>query len=486
MIRLLCCILLAISLTSAVFAGDLNAEIRAALSDKLLAKAEVGVRIVRLGDVPSETRLVYEHNATTPLIPASNLKLITTAAALDTLGPDFRFRTALYSKGQDLAIVGDGDPALGDDEMLRKVGWDTLTVFNLFAKQLQERKMTAANNLLVDDSIFEQIFQHPNWPQKQDDRRYMAGVAGLNLNTNCIDLTVESNGYGRTVSYTLNPPTKYVNIRNGCKHGNDNAIVLSRTVGTNDILLAGETRGSTNVPVTVNIEDPAMFAGTVLMETLTSSGVHFSGTAQRDRTIRQQLAHPNANGWTVIAAHETALPTALARANKDSQNVYAEALCKRLGAASNATGDWKNGPAAMAAFMKRIGVADNQFSFDDGCGLSKQNAITATALTQVLTYNYHTKNRQAFFSSLAVAGVDGTLEDRFRGSDLRGRVFGKSGFVEGVSALSGYFRGKDGHWYAFSILMNGIPRQSNGQIKPVQEKIIAAVDRSLSTDVAGR
>lgn len=486
MIRLLCCIFLAVSLTSTALAGDLNAEIKAALADKLLAKAEVGVRIIRLGDVPSETRLIYELNPATPLIPASNLKLVTTAAALDTLGPDFRFRTVLYAKGQDLAIVGDGDPALGDGEMLRKVGWDTLTVYNLFAKQLLERKITSVNNLLVDDSIFDQTFQHANWPARQDDRRYMAGVAGLNLNTNCIDVTVESNGVGRVVSYTVNPPTRYVNIRNTCRHGNDNAIVLSRTVGTNDILLAGETRGTTAVPVSVNIEDPALFAGTVLMETLSSAGITFNGTMQRDRTIRQQLAQPNAGGWTMIAAHETALPTVLARANKDSQNVYAEALCKRLGAATAGAGDWKTGPAAMAAFMKRIGVPDNHYSFDDGCGLSKQNQITATAITQVLAYNYYTKNRQAFFSSLAVAGVDGTLEDRFRGSDLRSRVFGKSGFVEGVSALSGYFKGKDDQWYAFAILMNGIPRMSNGQIKPIQEKIVAAVDRNLSTDVAGR
>jgi D-alanyl-D-alanine carboxypeptidase/D-alanyl-D-alanine-endopeptidase (penicillin-binding protein 4) len=134
----------------------------------------------------------------------------------------------------------------------------------------------------------------------------------------------------------------------------------------------------------------------------------------------------------------------------------------------------------MTAFMKRIGVPENQFHFDDGCGLSKQNNVSATALTQVLTYNYYTHNRQTFFSSLAVAGIDGTLEERFRGSDLRTRVFGKSGFVEGVSALSGYVHAKDGHWYAFSILMNGIGPKTNGAIKPLQEKIITAVDRSVT------
>jgi D-alanyl-D-alanine carboxypeptidase/D-alanyl-D-alanine-endopeptidase (penicillin-binding protein 4) len=85
---------------------------------------------------------------------------------------------------------------------------------------------------------------------------------------------------------------------------------------------------------------------------------------------------------------------------------------------------------------------------------------------------------QNFLSSLAVAGVDGTLDDRFRGSDIRGRLFGKSGFVEGVSSLSGYLHARDGGWYAFSILMNGIPHLSNSEIKPLQEKIVKAVDAS--------
>src|SRR4051794_12304881 len=110
--RLFCCLLLAIALVSPAFAGELNGEINAVLNDKLLAKVNVGVRIVRLGEAPSETRIVYEHNAAEPLVPASNLKLVTTSAALDTLGPDFRFRTLLVGKGQDLAIVGDGDPSL--------------------------------------------------------------------------------------------------------------------------------------------------------------------------------------------------------------------------------------------------------------------------------------------------------------------------------------------------------------------------------------
>lgn len=461
-------------------AGDIADDIRAILNDKLLAKPQVSIRVVRLGDTAAAVKVIYEHNPTLPLIPASNLKVVTTSAALDTLGPDFKFRTMFAIKGDDLAVIGDGDPTLGDAELLKKVGWDTLTVFNAWAARLKEKNVTTAHNLLVDDSIFEQLFQHPNWPTKQDDRRYMAGVAGLNLNANCIDVTVNSNGFGQLVSYTLNPPTKYVTIRNTCVHGNENLIVLSRVPGSNNIVLGGESRGSTVAPVSANVEDPAMFAGTVLMETLSSAGITFSGTAVRDRTVRTQLSTKDNGGWSIVAVHETPLPVVLGRANKDSMNLYAESLGKRMAAEINhQTGDWKSGAAAMAAFMKRAGVADNQYQFDDGCGLSKQNNITTEAMTRVLVYDFYSRNRQTFFSSLAIAGVDGTLDDRFRGSDLRGRVFAKSGFVEGVSALSGYFKAKDDNWYAFSILMNGIPPKSNSAYKQLQEKIITAVETNV-------
>lgn len=469
----------------AAVAGDLQADIRAVLNDKVLSKAEVGIRVVRLGDTPASSQVVFEHNPTTPLIPASNLKLITTSAALDALGPDFKFKTRFVVKGQDLAVIGDGDPTLGDSEMLKKVGWDTLTVFNAWSARLKEKQITTAGNLLVDDSVFDEVFQHPNWPPNQGDRRYMAGVSGLNLNANCVDVTLTSNGYGQLVTYHLNPPTSYVAIRNSCLHGNSNSIILSRTPGTNQIVLGGESRGSTTIPERVNIIDPSLFAGTVLMETLTNNGVRFTGGVTRDRTIRNESTNP-ANGWQVLAVHETGLAMALARANKDSMNVYAEALAKRLAFEVSKPGpdgkkppaDWKAAAAAMGAFMQRVGVPENQYSFDDGSGLSKQNAITPFAVTHVLAYDFFHANRQAFLSSLSIAGQDGTLDDRFRGSDLRGRVFAKSGFVEGVSALSGFFKAKDDRWYAFSILMNGIPPKSNGTVKPLQERIVMAVDNA--------
>jgi D-alanyl-D-alanine carboxypeptidase/D-alanyl-D-alanine-endopeptidase (penicillin-binding protein 4) len=165
----------------------------------------------------------------------------------------------------------------------------------------------------------------------------------------------------------------------------------------------------------------------------------------------------------------------LKRANTNSINLYAESLCKRLGhETSRQPGSWENGTAANAAFLKSLGVDESEFKLDDGCGLSKQNRISADALARILTFNFHSANREVFRTSLGVAGVDGTMENRFRGTDLKGRVFAKSGFVNGVRALSGYLHTRDDQWYAFSILMNKVPETP--EIKTIQDRIVKAID----------
>jgi D-alanyl-D-alanine carboxypeptidase/D-alanyl-D-alanine-endopeptidase (penicillin-binding protein 4) len=465
-------------------AADLDGEISTVLHDKLLAKAEESIEIVRLGNVPADGKLLFRHNSDIPLIPASNLKVITTSAALDRLGPDFKFRTQLVWHDNDLILIGDGDPTFGDAELLSRVGWDVNTVFKNWGEALKKMSLPPVRNVVVDDSIFEETTLHPRWPVDQVQKRYMAEVAGMNLNANCLDVFVRTSSPGEIVGYILNPDTHYVNFQNTCVTGNENAVWLSRVAETNNVIMRGQAAVSTNVPVSVTIHEPAMFAATVLAENLTNAGVEHSGDVHRDRTVRDQLKKAQASGdksWVVLAVHETPIERVMARANKDSMNLYAECLCKRLGAdVSGQSGSWQNGPAAVGEFLKKVGVADSEFKLDDGCGLSKQNVISASAMVKTLTYDFFSPNSHLFAGTLAVAGVDGTLDDRFRGTDLKARVFGKSGFVNGVSSLSGYLHAKDGQWYAFSILMNGIPAQSNSAIKFLQEKIVRAVDSSTA------
>lgn len=478
--------------------AGIDSEVKAVLKDRLMRNASVGVEVVRLGTAAADAKEVYARDAATPKVPASNLKLATTSAALDYFGPDFKFRTVLLKHGDDLVLVGDGDPTFGDAEYLRRVGWQTTTVFEGWAAQLKKMNVGTVRDVVVDDSVFDTDFFHPNWPGGQLTKDYMAQVSGLNFDANLVDLVVQSTTPGARVNVSLDPPTDYVTVPlNRCVTGTSNAVSVDRQEGSNALTLRGQAPSRGGARVSVTVHDPPLYAGSVLAETLSAAGVKVGGRVRRDRTARQERIKAGDAGaaqWAVVGIHETPIDAALGRANKDSVNLYAESLCKRLGHASATTastwasGSWANGTAAVAGFLKRVGVPEAEFHLDDGCGLSKQNVISPHALVTVLTYDFCGKNHDVFLNSLSVAGVDGTLERRFEAPhmrDLRRRVLGKSGFVEGVSTLTGLLHARDGNWYAFSIMMNGIPRGSNQEIKPLQERIVRAIDADAAV-AAGR
>ena len=468
---LLLCALFA--LTPPAARADLASDVKKVLQDPFLAHAKFGVELVRLDDGGRAAGL-FEDHAATPMVPASNLKIVTTSAAMEKLGADFKFRTLLLRRGQDLVLVGDGDPSFGDAELLKKSGWDVQTVFRAWATALAKANIGPVRRLLVDDSVFDEQFLNPNWKEYPFLERYVSEVGGMNLNFNCADFYIKPNGPGRVVSFITDPPTRYFSVKNSCVEGAGNSVWISRQGDGNEMLLRGETPRANETPVYVTIHDPPMYAGTVLAETLEAAGIHV-GAVERDRTVR--AAYQNApSDWTLLAAHQTALTTVMARANKYSKNLYAECCCKRLGYAASGEGSWRAGTEAAGEFLRSIGVPEAQFHLDDGCGLSKSNFITADLMTRVLEHDFYGPNRQTFMDTMAIVGVDGTMEDRFRSTDLRGRVHAKSGFVNDVSCLSGYLLGRDHHWYAFSILFNELPAGGTGQAKAIEERIVHLVD----------
>ena len=461
--------------------ADISSDVDTVLRDKLLQRASVGIEMVRLGASDGQAVEVYKHDSRKPFTPASNLKLVTTSAALDRLGPDFKFRTFLLLHDNDLVLIGAGDPNFGDSEYLRRVGWKITTVYENWAAQLKKVGVTKVRNVIVDDSIFDQDFLHPRWPSNQIDHWYVAEVGGMNLNINCLDLSVDA--ATSPVRVSVSPPTKYIDIQNSCVPG-ANAVQIGRKHDTNEVIIRGQASSAVPGPFQETIHDPAMYAATVLAETLKAAGVEVGGKVLRD--TKAHIERERSPGqWRAVGVHETPIAVALARANKDSINLYAECFCKLLGhEASHAPGSWENGTAAVGAFLQQVGVGASEFRLDDGSGLSKQNSVSPHALARVLEHDFLGKSSDAFVASLSVAGVDGTLEDRFRGTDLRRRVVGKSGFVEGVSCLSGFLRARDSQWYAFSIMMNGIPYKSNTLAKVLQEKIVRALDNHVTTQAA--
>lgn len=454
-----------------VYAG-VKESVDSVLSDPYLKKVDVGIKLVRLGHTADQDQTVYEHRAEAGMIPASNLKLVTTSAALDLLGRDFVFRTMLVQKGEDLGLIGDGDPTLGDAELLKKVNWKSTTLFEKWAESLKTRGLGQANHFFYDDSIFDQQYQHPNWPLDQIHKRYVAGVAGLNFNANCLDFYLTTRGQGQIVDYSTDPPDIDIPVRNTCVQGKQNAVWLSRAGGSDQIILRGQTPASNIEPISVTVNNPPHFTAQVFRNVFRANGIDITGDPMRSPELRSSL-----NQWTILAVHETPLVQVLSRANKDSMNLYAEALLKRTGAAiSDQPGSWENGISAVTKYLISLGVQPNQFVLDDGSGLSRNNRVSPDLIVRVLRHQFHGENRDLFLSTLSVGGGDGTLENRFTNTPLKNRVFAKSGFIDGVSALSGYVQTTDNQWYVFSILFNGISKGTNATAKKMQERIVLSLE----------
>src|SRR5947209_974221 len=181
-------ILLAVALLGAwavAARAELQKDIQSILADELLRNASVGVAI----EAMPEGRVLYRHNEHQLLMPASNMKILTTSAALNLMGADFKFRTMLVQRGDDLVLVGDGDPAFGDAELLKKSGLSATAVFEQWATQLKGRTF---RHVLVDDSIFEPSAIHPRWDAKQFQNKFSAEVSGMTFNLGSVELAVKS------------------------------------------------------------------------------------------------------------------------------------------------------------------------------------------------------------------------------------------------------------------------------------------------------
>jgi D-alanyl-D-alanine carboxypeptidase/D-alanyl-D-alanine-endopeptidase (penicillin-binding protein 4) len=225
--------LVASLLPTPLLRGSIDSETTAVAQDRLMQRATLGVQVMRLGTSPADLQELYNRNGHTPLTPASNLKLVTTAASLERLGPDFKFRTLLLLRGQDLVLIGDGDPTFGDSGYLKKFGWKATAVFDGWVAQLQKLGITSVRDVIVDDSIFDENFFHPDWPVHQIDAYYEAEVGGMNFNASQIDITV---GGGREP--ILTPSTRYVQLRAIPMPGR--SMTVNRQPGTNVINLKGE------------------------------------------------------------------------------------------------------------------------------------------------------------------------------------------------------------------------------------------------------
>jgi D-alanyl-D-alanine carboxypeptidase/D-alanyl-D-alanine-endopeptidase (penicillin-binding protein 4) len=392
-------------------------------------------------------RELYTVRPDEPFMPASNMKLSVSAAALDTFGPDKTFDTILALHGDDLWLIGTGDPAIGDPAIEKKRGRVPTSVLDDWATALMQRGVTQIKgNLYFYDGAFDDVRYNTHWSKSFHGDWYAAPVGGLNFNDDCVDLRIYPTADGKPVSYTVMPPVQNIKIVNECVTGaGEDQPSIERAADSNTYTIKSACTRPTDLK-SKSVIDPGPFFADALRTRLEFRGITIAGETKRAQRPSTTSLIPA--GAEIIATHKSAITDVLWRINKSSQNLFADAMFKLLGG-----GTWEGGSDAVHAFLKKAGIDDAQYKVVDGSGLARENRVTARLQTDLLAYMAKHRDADVYRASLAAAGVDGTL--RVRMADLKGRVQAKTGYIGGVRALSGYVQKSDGKWLAFCIIYNG-------------------------------
>jgi D-alanyl-D-alanine carboxypeptidase/D-alanyl-D-alanine-endopeptidase (penicillin-binding protein 4) len=436
----------------------------AALSFKTKdAKAGIQVVSARTG------KAVYSLREKEPFLLASNTKLLTTAAALARLGPDFKFRTSVGLVGNDLHVFAGGDPNLSG----RFHQDDPTAIFRQWAEKLKAAGAAKLGNLVLHTGIFDDQHLNPGWKDYDPWWWWSAPFGALSLNDNCVDLTVEPQAEGEPCRIVVSPPTAYVRIVNETKTAAkpQKPFGFTRKPGTNVLTLRGETGAKGTYSVAVH--DPTLFFATVLVETLARAGIDVEGKIEESAQPLEEV-----RGLKEVAAWESDLGATIATCNQPSQNFYAEMILRTLGWKAKGKGTLENGLTAVREFaVGEVGL--ESVSQEDGSGLTRENRASAGDLARLLLHMRAHKHGKTFVESLPASGAEkGTLRRRMTAADLKGRVRAKTGHIGGVSSLSGYADSADGDTYVFSILVNGPPGGPVAGADRLQDRICEILVRN--------
>jgi D-alanyl-D-alanine carboxypeptidase/D-alanyl-D-alanine-endopeptidase (penicillin-binding protein 4) len=445
-------------------AHALNQEVGRALQ----VTAALGVHIVDLASGDT----VYAYNADEPRMIASNSKLFTTAAALDTLGAGYLFETRFVSRGVvrdgvlegDLGVIGGGDPHISG----RDFGGDSYGAFRPWAAALRERGVRKVQgDLWLAHGLFEPLRIHPDWPREQLTRWYEAPVDALSFNDDCIMVRVTPSRTGGMAKVELIPDLPVVRIDNSAHTTNNRRaqrLIVARTDDT--IVVRGAVwQGSGPSDTWVTVPDPVDYFGRALKAALAEEGIEVTGG------LHQVPQLPGAV-WERVAVHRSDLVSVIDVTNKRSQNYYAETLAKKIGATRCQEGSWREGVRAIREFAVNLGIPANSFTMADGSGMSRDNRFPPRALTTLLRHMYYHPAGREFAESLPYGGEDnGHWKYRFGVPPYRGNVLAKTGTLEAVSALSGYAKAVSGKSYAFSLLFNRVGGDAHG----AQDRIVMAL-----------
>ena len=473
-----------------------NRQALAQQIDKIVSEPDVsrsfwGIEVTSLKDGST----LYSRNADKLFTPASNTKLFTTAAALALIGPDYKFKTTIETNGSidrygrltgDLFVVGRGDPNISGRILpyyLRTERKDpALKVLEELADQVVAKGVKYIDgDVIGDDSYYAFERYGEGWAQDDMVWEWGAPVSALTVNDNVVYVSIfPADKPGDKAFVQIAPFAEYYKIDNRVmttpQGTGPRRIYITREPGSNQLTLFG------NIPVddvganeALAIEDPAEFAAQVFRSMLERRGVVVYGHPKTKHTELATLSTfsitttapagggdgesrpkpPNPDSRSLLANHESQpLMTDLKVINKVSQNLHAELMLRLLGREKGNGGTIESGLEVVRSFLLQAGIHSDEYVFFDGSGLSRQNLVTPDAVTKMLAYADSQPWGKAYADTLPVAGLDGSLSERLRGTPAQGRVLAKTGSLGHVNALSGYINTLSGDRVAFSIMCN--------------------------------
>ncbi|WP_040208809.1 D-alanyl-D-alanine carboxypeptidase/D-alanyl-D-alanine endopeptidase [Neobacillus jeddahensis] len=427
------------------------------------AIAGISIRSAVNGEV------LYDYQGNVRLRPASNMKLLTAAAALSVLGSDYTFATEVYANGPvkkqvlqgNLYIKGKGDPTL------LKMDFDTLASE---VKKKGIKKITG--DLVADDSWYDDVRYSLDLPWSDETTYYGAQISALTVSptkdydSGSLRVSVKPGLInGDPVQITITPKTNYVKIINCAQTGaidSKKEITVKREHAKNTITIEG-TLPLKSKPTTewIGVWNPTTYANTLFKQSLAQQGVKVLGK------IKQGTVPDTAR---MVTNHSSMrLADLLVPFLKLSNNVHAEMLIKEIGKVSKGEGSWDKGIPVMKAEVAKLGVNPSTLVIRDGSGISHVDLIPANQLTQLLFAVQKETWFPAYLHALPVAGakekmVGGSLRNRLKSQATIGKVKAKTGTISTVSSLSGYVTTKNGETLIFSIMLNNLLDENKGKV----------------------
>jgi D-alanyl-D-alanine carboxypeptidase/D-alanyl-D-alanine-endopeptidase (penicillin-binding protein 4) len=465
--------------------ADSNASFDAALAydiDQLIdhsdsAKARWGVYVISLKD----SRVLYSRNGDKLFTPASNMKIYTTAVALDLLNPDYRWRTSVYALKQpdadgtldgDLIIYGRGAPDL---DSKNPEGLSALV------DQIQRRGVRRVRGKVIgDESYFRGEMYGVGWQWNDLQWYYGAQPSALSIDENAVEVTL---GPGKKssgpASVVITPNDNRLQLTNNAVTGDrDTAttIGIKRGLSNNEVVVWGEFPvGGYAYSAFLSVHDPALRAATVFKQLLSARGIQVDGDVEsRDFRVSASGRFDPQKAIELAYIESAPLAKIVHKTNKESNNLYAELILRTLGKEKGANvpdpdprknaarGDDEAGDIVVKEWLTDHNIDSTSLALHDGSGLSRLDLITPESAARLLAAVARASWRQSFYDSLPVAGHDGTLQGRL--TNIVGRIVAKTGSLTYDHSLSGYATTPSGDVLAFSIICN----DATGQTRPVR------------------